>query len=106
MSGFHFDSESIAELVVQRNAFVASTIRAHGSWAVMYRTKCGDWLEHLSRPRNHYSPAARLCTVLPREELATNRLLRRPNSKPSGTGTRIVAYALPPRWQETVSKSF
>ena len=81
--------------------FVASIARYHGAWGTQHAQRVVTWAEHLKRPRNHYSPAARLYCWRDATWLQQRRLdpLIGGAARP---GTRATSGPIHRRWDESV----
>ena len=85
----------------KRMRYVASIVRFSGAWGTEHAQRIVAWSEHLKRPRNHQSLAARL--YLWRNEAWLQQ--RRLDPHTGGTtrpGTRVFSGPVHRRWDESV----
>ena len=95
--------ESVEAFVIRRNAAVGR-IAKQRSWREITIKRQRNWQEHLIRDRNWQSPASKLLRWHNTEWLEWQRILHRPHSRASGTGSRLIWGPPLPRWEESLSK--
>ena len=100
---------SIASYYRRRDQVVSQACREMGYWSTDWCTKLLNWSDHLRRPRNGHSPAARLFLEQDSVWLQLRRLPFTSTTRSllaGGTGTRSLAEAPKKRWEGSLDAAF
>ena len=88
--------EAAADYARRRAGFTASVVRFTGRWGQLWARAVVSWAEHLERPRNAETWAAKLANVRSPDELAARRSLW---GRPA---TRVGSGWIKRRWWDGV----